>query len=114
MLNEELSPMVHRTNWELMRVPLRRTKDHYVVYVDVGFSRRYDEHTLPDELKIKMAMILANDAKYCEDEKLPKLRLYINENSPELDEIGWRASESYFCLVLTRPTLLAMVGERNG
>ena len=114
MLNEDLSPMVHKTNWELMRVPLRRTVDHYVVYVGVGFSRRYDEHTLPDELKTKMAMILASDAEYSVDEKLHKLQLYVNQNSPELDEIGWRASESYFCLVLTRPTLLAMVGESNG
>jgi hypothetical protein len=40
--------------------------------------------------------------------------LYVNQNSPELDEIGWRASESYFCLVLTRPTLLSMVGEKHG
>ena len=114
MLNEDLSPMVHKTNWELMRVPLRRTIDHYVVYVGVGFSRRYDEHTLPDELKTKMAMILASDAEYFVDEKLHRLQLYVNQNSPELDEIGWRASESYFCLVLTRPTLLAMVGESNG
>lgn len=114
MLNEDLSPMVHKTNWELMRVPLRRTVDHYVVYVGVGFSRRYDEHTLPDELKTKMAMILASDAEYLVDEKLHRLQLYVNQNSPELDEIGWRASESYFCLVLTRPTLLAMVGESNG
>ena len=114
MLNEDLSPMVHKTNWELMRVPLRRTVDHYVVYVGVGFSRRYDESTLPDELKTKMAMILASDAEYCVDEKLYRLQLYVNQNSPEFDEVGWRASESYFCLVLTRPTLLAMVGESNG
>ena len=116
MLNEDLSPMVHKTNWELMRVPLRRTVDHYVVYVGVGFSRRYDESTLPDELKTKMAMILASDAEYCVDEKLHKLQLYVNTNrhSPALDEIGWRASESYFCLVLTRSTLAAMKGESNG
>ena len=113
MLNEDLSPMVHKTNWELMRVPLRRTVDHYVVYVGVGFSRRYDENTLPDELKTKLAMILATDWDYCPDEGLLKLALYTNRHSPALDEIGWRASESYFCLVLTRPTLAAMKGEGN-
>lgn len=114
MLNDDLSPIVHPLNWDLVRVPMRRTTDHYVVYVGDGFHRRYDNRTLPDEIKTKLAMILATDGEHCLDEKLLKLTLYNNRHSPALDEIGWRASESYFCLVLTRPTLAAMKGERNG
>jgi hypothetical protein len=115
MLNEMLAPVVHQRNWDLVRVPVRKIEDHYTVYVADGYHRRYDEETLPDELKTKMAMILASPHnKALPDFKLDKLTLYQNHQSEELDEIGWRASESYFCLVLTRPTLASMKGEKNG
>jgi hypothetical protein len=115
MLNEMLAPVVHQRNWDLVRVPVRKIEDHYTVYVADGYHRRYDEETLPDELKTKMAMILASPHnKALPDFKLDKLALYQNHQSEELDEIGWRASESYFCLVLTRPTLASMKGEKNG
>ena len=115
MLNENLAPVVHQRNWDLVRVPVRKIEDHYTVYVADGYHRRYDEETLPDELKTKMAMILASPHnKALPDFKLNKLKLYQNHQSEELDEIGWRSSESYFCLVLTRPTLASMKGEKNG
>jgi hypothetical protein len=115
MLNEMLAPVVHQRNWDLVRVPVRKIEDHYTVYVADGYHRRYDEETLPDELKTKMAMILASPHnKALPDFKLDKLTLYQNHQSEELDEIGWRASESYFCLVLTRPTLASMKGGKNG
>ena len=115
MLNEMLAPVVHQRNWDLVRVPVRKIEDHYTVYVADGYHRRYDEETLPDELKTKMAMILSSPHnKALPDFKLDKLKLYQNHQSEELDEIGWRASESYFCLVLTRPTLASMKGEKNG
>jgi hypothetical protein len=116
MLSENLAPVVHQWNWDLVRVPVRRVADHYIVFVADGYHRRYDEETLPDELKTKMAMILASESKQeaLPDHKLQKLTLYTNNQSDALDEVGWRASESYFCLAVTRPTLALMRGENNG
>lgn len=114
MLSEDLSPVVHKAKWDLMRVPLRRVEDHFIVYVADGYHRRYDKDTLPDELKTKLAMILATEHTVIPDHKLQRLDLYSNTQSIELDEIGWRASESYYCMVLTRPTLMAMRGENDG
>ena len=115
MLNENLAPVVHPYNWDLVRVPVRKIEDHYIVYVADGYHRRYDEDTLPDELKTKMAMILASPHKKIEaDHELSKLSLYTNNESEELDEIGWQASNTFFCVVLTRPTLALMRGENNG
>ena len=108
------SPTVHPRNWDLVRVPLRRTPENYTVYVADKYFRRYDNHTLPDELKVKLTMILATDWDYRPDEELTKLSMYTNNQSPELDEIGWRVTESYFCLVLTRPTLETMRGTYYG
>lgn len=113
-VSNDWAPVVHHRNWDLLRVPVRRVSGEYVVYVADGFHRRYDDHTLPDELKTKLAMILATDWTYRSDDGLLKLMLYSNNHSLALDEIGWRASESYFCLVLTRPTVAAMKGESNG
>jgi hypothetical protein len=115
MLNEQLSPVVHHWDWDLVRVPVRKIEDHYIVYVADGYHRRYDKDTLPDELKTKMAMILASPHhKVLPDHRLQKITLYTNNESKELDKIGWQASDTFFCVVLTRPTLMAMRGEKNG
>lgn len=114
MLSEDLTPVSHQWNLALVRVPMRRIEDHFIVYVADGYHRRYDKDTLPDELKTKLAMILVTEHKIIPDHKLSKLELYSNNQSLELDEIGWRASESYYCMVLTRPTLMAMRGENDG
>jgi hypothetical protein len=111
MLSEDLTPVSHQWNLALVRVPMRRIEDHFIVYVADGYHRRYDKDTLPDELKTKLAMILVTEHKIIPDHKLQRLDLYSNTQSIELDEIGWRASESYYCMVLTRPTLMAMRGE---
>lgn len=114
MLSEDFAPVSHQWNLDLVRVPMRRIEDHFIVYVNDGYHRRYDKDTLPDELKTKLAMILVTEHKIIPDHKLSKLELYSNNQSLELDEIGWRASESYYCMVLTRPTLMAMRGESDG
>ena len=106
-----LSPVVHPKHWDFIRVPLRRIDTRYIVYVADGLVRYYDEDTLPDALKTKMAMILASPQPALIDERrLQKLTVYINAQSSDLDEVGWRVSETYFCLVLDRPTLESLKG----
>jgi hypothetical protein len=107
----EMSPVVHPKNWELVRVPVRKVNDNYIVYVADGYHRIYTDDTLPDVLKSKFAMILANgSSEYLHDSKILRLTLYTNTFNPELDEVGWRASETYFCLVVDRPTLESLKG----
>lgn len=106
-----LSPVVHPKQWDLIRVPLRRITDRYIVYVADGLVRYYDEDTLPDPLKTKMAMILAAQQPELMDEhRLQKLVVYINTMSDEFDTIGWRVSETYFCLILSRQILESLKG----
>lgn len=113
MLNA-LTPVTHQWNLALVRVPLRRVDDHFVLYVSDGYYRRYDKDTLPDEIKTKMAMILATDHKVIPDRDLGRLGVYENNQSDELDEIGWRASESFYCIVMPIDSLKALRGETNG
>lgn len=107
-----LSPVVHQKKWDLIRVPLRKINDRYVVYVADGLVRYYDEDTLPDLLKTKMAMILAASHHRLESEaRLQRMTVYLNPMSPDFDDIGWRVSETYFCLIVDRETLESMKGE---
>lgn len=107
-----LSPVVHQKKWDLIRLPLRKINDRYVVYVADGLVRYYDEETLPDLLKTKMAMILAASHHKLESEvRLQKLTVYSNPMGPDFDDIGWRVSETYFCLVVDRETLESMKGR---
>ena len=106
----ELSPVVHPKVWDLIRLPVRKVNDEYIVYVADGFHRIYTDDTLPDVLKSKFAMILASEGKFLLDSRIIRMTLYTNTDSPELDEVGWRASETYFCLVVDRLTLESLKG----
>ena len=111
-----LAPVVHPKNWDLIRVPMLRAVDgHYVVFVGDKSIRRYTDDTLPDALRGKLAMILASPQTWRDDHEIQKLDVYTNKQSPELDEIGWRVSDSYFCLVVSREILSSLIrGEQNG
>ena len=102
--------MVHPKNWDLIRVPVRKVDDQYIVYVADGFHRIYTDDTLPDVLKSKFAMILASEGGFVRDARIIRMTLYTNTDFPELDEVGWRASETYFCLVVDRLTLESLKG----
>jgi len=110
-----LSPVVHTKKWDLIRLPLRKLGDQYAVYVADGLVRYYDEATLPDTLKTKMAMILAASTHRLENEsRMLKMLIYTNPMSRDFDDIGWRVSETYFCLVVDRDTLASLKGEQHG
>ena len=93
---------------------MRRIEDHYIVYVSDGYYRRYDKDTLPDELKTKLAMILATEHKVLPDLSITNMTVYQNDQSEELDEIGWRASETYYCIVMSVDSLKKLRGESDG
>jgi hypothetical protein len=108
----ELSPIVSQYNMGMFRVPLHRVDNSYRIFVADKFTRVYDEDTLPDEVKTKMAMILASDYQaVSNDVDLSMLSIYQTPDNEAMREIGWRASETYFVVILTAETLMHMRGE---
>ena len=104
-----LSPIVSQYDWNLYRVPLRRQGNKYTIYVDNFFTRVFDEDSLPDEIKTKMAMILSSPHRILQDHEATMLSLMTAPNE-NIREIGWRVSDSYFCLILKHKTLCLLRG----
>ena len=110
-----LSPVVHPKNWDLIRVPVMRVDGNYTVFVGDNAIRRFTDDTLPDALRSKFAMILASVQNFKYDHDVDRLSIYTNNQSPELDEVGWRVSDSYFCLVVSREIMETLKhGEQYG
>ena len=107
-----LSPVVHQFNYALYRVPLRREGNTYTIFVADGFNRVFDEDTLPDEVKSKMAMVLARGYPILRDDEVTHLNLMTTPiRSDDFIEVGWRVSDMWFVVVLSYNSLMALRGE---
>lgn len=105
-----MSPVVHPRDWNLIRVPLNKMHNKYSVYVSDDLVRHYNDETLPSVLRVKMAMVLASpQPNLIPEERLSKINVY-ECTMPNLSLVGWRVSESWFCLVLDRLTLNSLKG----
>jgi hypothetical protein len=60
---------------------------------------------------MRLAMILASDQRIVKNGELITSEIYINHGPSELHDIGWQASDSYFCLVLPLQDLEDMKGD---
>ena len=93
-----------------MRFPLNKMHNKYSVYVSDDLVRHYNDETLPSVLRVKMAMVLASpQPNLIPEERLSKINVY-ECTMPNLSLVGWRVSESWFCLVLDRLTLNSLKG----
>ena len=115
MQRPKLTPVVHKTLNGLHRVSLIEEDGEYQLQVDDHYVRRYDANTLPDEIKVRLAMIKAipmlkvfNDT----DIYFSSFMFYDNNHSPNLDDVGWRVTKDLYCLVLPTTLLNKLKGER--
>jgi hypothetical protein len=111
---DDLCPLVHPYNWSLYRVPLRRVDEKHYVYFGNGTSRIYTADTLPDCIKHKLTMILASSTALLYDEEDRSFGVHTlmnNQGLSEMHDIGWRASDTFFVVVITREELDSLVGE---
>jgi len=108
-----LSPIAHQYTHGLYRVPLHKDGNHYTLFVADGYKRDFDENTLPDEIKTKIAMILARDKQIAHDHELTHLGLMASVKDDELIDVGWQRSESWFIIVLPLASLMKLRGETH-
>lgn len=115
MQRPKLTPVVHKTLSGLHRVALREEDGEYQVQVDDHYMRRYDVDTLPDEIKVRLAMIKAIPSLvvFTDSEVyFNSFIFYENKHSKDLDDVGWRVTKDLYCLVLPSTLLNKLKGER--
>ena len=115
MQRPKLTPVVHRTVNGTHRVSLREEDGEYQLQVDDHYVRRYDVDTLPDEIKVRLAMIKAIPMLevFTDDELyFNSFSFYENNHSKDLDDVGWRVTKNLYCLVLPTTLLNKLKGER--
>jgi hypothetical protein len=115
MLRPKLTPVVHKVWHGLHRVALREEDGEYQLQVDDHYVRRYDADTLPDEIKVRLAMIKAIpmlEVFTDEDVYYNSFLFYENKHSKDLDDVGWRVTKDLYCLVLPTTLLNKLKGER--
>lgn len=108
-----LTPVSHYYLSNLYRVPILREGDNYTIYVADNFVRNFTQETLPDEVKMKLSMIIAASNVDVRDWEFYNSDVYVpSDNLAEgFDDIGWQVSDSYFCVCMTRELLDKLRGE---
>ena len=114
MLQSKLTPVVHKTLSGLHRVALSEDDGEYQLQVDDHYVRRYDVNTLPNEIKVRLAMIKAIPMATFTEEAVYHNHyiFYENHHSKDLDDVGWRVTKNLYCLVLPTTLLNKLKGER--
>jgi hypothetical protein len=113
-IESQLCPLVHQYNWSLYRVPLRRIGDDHTVFLGNGKTRIYTAESLPDCIKFKLTMVLASPDVALHDETKRDFgihHLMINNSAAHMNDIGWRASDTYFVVVIESEDLDSLIGE---
>ena len=113
-IESQLCPLVHQYNWLLYRVPLRRLGDDHTVYLGNGKCRIYTTETLPDCIKCKLTMILASPDVALHNEASRSFGVHClmqNNSAPHMNDIGWRASDTFFVVVISSEDLDSLIGE---
>jgi hypothetical protein len=109
-----LSPMGHEIGEGLYRVPVQIEKEQHTVYVGDNHKRMFDADSLPNFLKHKLAMITVSgqgERILTSDDLLTRLVLFTTKKG-DLECIGWRASPTFYVVVMTDDELESLKGTR--
>jgi hypothetical protein len=107
-----LSPMGHELGEGLYRVPVQIKNEQHTVYVGDNHKRMFDADSLPDFLKHKLAMIaVSGQGELLNDEVLTRLHLFATKRG-DLECIGWRATNTFYVVVMTDDELESLKGMR--
>lgn len=111
---QSLSPMGHEFGEGLYRVPVQIENERHTVYVGDNHRRMFDADSLPDFLKHKLAMITVSgqgETLLVTDDLLTRLVLFTTKKG-DLECIGWRASTTFYVVVMTDDELEFLKGTR--
>ena len=113
LIIEVIEPIETSRTEILYKVPVY-VSDEYNVFVGRGHRRIFNEHTLPNYIKAKLTFAKASSPeKVAEDRDLFEFQMY---NCPvkNMEYIGWRASKSFYIVILDEEQLNELKGIKDG
>ena len=95
----------------MYRVPIEIIGNEYRIYVGHSMVRTFDSKTLPDFIKVKLALISATDPSHASS-----YSIFTNAYGPDYKDVGWRTSEKdMYIIVMTLEQLRQLQGvKRDG
>ena len=98
------------------RVPLRLLDDSYIVFLNQNIKRIFTSENLPDFIKLALAFIKASSITSPKaDSELYELNMFLPEDMENelYKESGWRASDSWFIVILSNSQINELAGYSN-
>ena len=108
---KKVVPLSHPTLKKFYRVPIKITKTQYKVYVGENNVRIFTDKTIPSYILSKLTMAKAACENIVKDTDLYEYDLFVTKDKNGMADVGWRASESMFTLVLHEDELHELRGE---
>jgi hypothetical protein len=102
----------------MWRVVMMRHEDEWEIFVHDTLIRYITEKNLPDEVRMKLSMILAHDDKGYIKRGIPasamsiyiNMSIYTNTFPSEFSDIGWRFNKQTYVVVISLECLRSLQG----
>ena len=105
-------PIPHQKLNQHWLLPGKLVNNQWELFVGKDYKRLFSSDNLHIDLKVKYCFIQAIGRQYKKDKDLlGEIELFINPNTSDEMDIGWRVSESWFTFVVTEELLLYLRGE---
>lgn len=108
--NDELSALPYTKDY--IKVPIQKTKSEYICYLNPKYHRRYTHDSLPTYLLHKLILVNALSEYPPPDYKINSTTL-MSEPHDSVSNIGWRASDKWYIVILNTADFQLLQGETN-
>ena len=98
------------------RVPMKILDGSYIVFLNQNIKRIFTSENLPDFIKLALAFIKASSIISPKaDSELCELNMFLPEDMENelYKESGWRASDSWFIVILSNSQINELTGYSN-
>ena len=112
---KRLVPIPHPTTNEQWRVPVLDKGDSYVVYIGKNHTRTFNHKNIPSFVISKLTMAKVTTEKYFKDDDYGWTDVYTNIDyfSNNVNDIGWRVSNSLYVVILKTSELRSLFGDNE-
>jgi len=107
-----LSPLLLKDDSFLYRTPTMYAEEQCTLYVGDNMVRHFTNKTMPREVKVKLGMVRGYEGPVTlhQEHRVVAVPLVVYDNTypKEFEEIGWRVTDTLYCLSLTYALLIKL------